>query len=241
MLRPTQSPDELFHQAISTFLLEWAEARRVSPHTVHVVGESWSGRAYELREVLERCAMPHTFCLADSPEGRELLDGGRATATPLPIVVFPDGRVLADPTQRRDRARPPEPRRPRASATSTSSSSAPARPACRRRSTAPPRACGTLVVDEGGIGGQATSSSLIRNYLGFPRGVSGRRLAEQAYEQAWVFGAKFAFMHDVDRPPARRRPAPRRALRRRRRSARRAVILATGATYRRLGVAGSRR
>ena len=50
----------------------------------------------------------------------------------------------------------------------------------------------TLVVDEGGVGGQASSSSLIRNYLGFPRGVSGRRLAEQAYEQAWVFGGSYA-------------------------------------------------
>jgi len=39
----------------------------------------------------------------------------------------------------------------------------------------------TLVVDEGGLGGQATSSLLIRNYLGFPGGVSGRRLALQAY------------------------------------------------------------
>jgi thioredoxin reductase (NADPH) len=56
---------------------------------------------------------------------------------------------------------------------------------------------GTLVVDSGGIGGQATSSSLIRNYLGFPRGVSGRGLARAAYEQAWVFGADFAFMHKV--------------------------------------------
>src|ERR671925_1005928 len=53
----------------------------------------------------------------------------------------------------------------------------------------------TLVVDEGGIGGQARSSSLIRNYLGFPKGVSGSRLAEQAYEQASVFGARFVFMH----------------------------------------------
>jgi len=51
------------------------------------------------------------------------------------------------------------------------------------------------VVDEGGIGGQARSSSLIRNYLGFPRGVSGSRLAEQAYEQATIFGASFVFMH----------------------------------------------
>jgi thioredoxin reductase (NADPH) len=55
----------------------------------------------------------------------------------------------------------------------------------------------TLVVDKGGIGGQATSSSLIRNYLGFPRGVSGRRLARSAYDQAWVFGADFAFMQTV--------------------------------------------
>ena len=55
----------------------------------------------------------------------------------------------------------------------------------------------TLVVDEGGIGGQATSSSLIRNYLGFPRGVGGGRLAQQAYQQAWVFGAGFAFMQRV--------------------------------------------
>src|SRR5215472_17289569 len=53
----------------------------------------------------------------------------------------------------------------------------------------------TLVVDEGGIGGQVRSSSLIRNYLGFPKGVSGSRLAEQAYEQASVFGASFMFMH----------------------------------------------
>ena len=64
----------------------------------------------------------------------------------------------------------------------------------------------TLVVDEGGIGGQATLSSLIRNYLGFPRGVSGARLSEQAYEQAWVLGASFA-LHGAGRPArARGRP-----------------------------------
>ena len=103
VLRPSASPDELFHQAISSFLLEWAEAQRISPHTIHVVGESWSGRAYELREVLERCAMPHAFCLADSDEGRALVaeagDGAK-----LPLVVFPDGTVLDEPEQRRDRA-----------------------------------------------------------------------------------------------------------------------------------------
>ena len=92
-----------------------------------------------------------------------------------------------------------------------------------------------LVVDEGGIGGQATSSSLIRNYLGFPRGVSGRRLAQDAYQQAWVFGANFAFMQRVTDI---RRVGDEIALELSDfgRVSARAVLLATGATYRRIGV-----
>jgi len=93
----------------------------------------------------------------------------------------------------------------------------------------------TLVVDGGGIGGQATSSSLIRNYLGFPAGISGGRLAEQAYEQAWVLGAKFAFMQQA---LDLRREGDRIAVGLSGHSGvhARAVILATGASYRRLGV-----
>jgi thioredoxin reductase (NADPH) len=97
MLRPTESSDEHFHQAISSLLLEWAEARRASPHTIHVVGESWSGRAYELRHMLERCAFPHSFCLADSNDGRALVAQAGEGAR-LPIVVFPDGTLLSDPS-----------------------------------------------------------------------------------------------------------------------------------------------
>ena len=92
------------------------------------------------------------------------------------------------------------------------------------------------MVDEGGIGGQATrSSSLIRNYLGFPRGVSGSRLAEQAYEQASAFGASFVVMH---RATVLSHSGNRLnvSLSDGRRVSAKAVILATGASYRRLGV-----
>src|SRR5215467_1012688 len=65
---PAGPPDEVFHEAISGFLLEWATERRIVPHTVHIVGEAWSGRAYELRETFQSCAAPHSFCLADSEE-----------------------------------------------------------------------------------------------------------------------------------------------------------------------------
>src|SRR5919201_1838827 len=97
VLRPAEAPDEVFHQAVSSFLVEWSRSQRIAPHTIHVVGESWSGRAYELRDILERCAMPHAFCLADSDRGRELLanvDGDHR----LPMLILPNGQVLSDPS-----------------------------------------------------------------------------------------------------------------------------------------------
>jgi thioredoxin reductase (NADPH) len=97
VLRPASTQDEVFHEAVSGFLLDWALERRIVPHTVHIVGESWSGRAYELREVFERCAVPHTFCLAGSDEGRDLMAKAGPDAK-LPLMVLPDGRVLSDPS-----------------------------------------------------------------------------------------------------------------------------------------------
>src|SRR5215210_5198841 len=95
--RPAASRDEVFHEAVASFLLEWATDRRIVPRTVHIVGEEWSGRAYELRDVFQRCAAPHSFCLADSGKGRELLAKAGPEAS-LPLMVLPDGTVLSDPS-----------------------------------------------------------------------------------------------------------------------------------------------
>ena len=56
----------------------------------------------------------------------------------------------------------------------------------------------TLVVERAAIGGQAGTSSLIRNYLGFSRGLSGAELAQRGYQQAWVFGARFLLTRPVE-------------------------------------------
>jgi thioredoxin reductase (NADPH) len=199
-----------------------------------VVGESWSGRAYELRDLLGRCAIPHSFCLADSSDGRALVAKAGEGAK-LPIVVFPDGTVLSDPTNA-------EIAKASGSATNPEQMDfdlvvVGAGPAGLSAAVyGASEGFSTLVVDEAGLGGQATSSALIRNYLGFARGVGGRRLAQQAYEQAWVFGASFAFMQ---RATELRREHDRLfvTLSDSGRVRARAVLLATGASYRRLGVA----
>jgi thioredoxin reductase (NADPH) len=93
----------------------------------------------------------------------------------------------------------------------------------------------TLVVERDAIGGQAGSSSMIRNYLGFARGVSGNELAHAAYKQAWAFGTRFLVGSEVTSMECGYdvhvlHTADERMLRTR------AVILAMGVAYRRLEI-----
>jgi len=95
------------------------------------------------------------------------------------------------------------------------------------------------VVEAEAIGGQAGTSSMIRNYLGFPRGISGMRLAQRARNQAIRFGTRFfTGWPVVELQPASEPGAPH-VLRTEGGDVRaRAVVLSSGVAYRRLGVAG---
>jgi thioredoxin reductase (NADPH) len=233
VFKPARPPDEVFHEAVSNLLLEWATERRTSPHNVHIVGQAWSGRAYELRETFERCATPHAFSLADSDEGRQLIAMAGPEAK-LPLMVLPDGHVLSDPSNAEI-----------AEAAGASNDfdeevydvvivgAGPAGLSAAVYGAS--EGLRVLVLDEGGIGGQVRSSSLIRNYLGFPKGVSGSRLAVQAYEQAAIFGATFVFMHRVT-GLTRARDLLGVSLEDGRQVTARTVLLTTGTGHRRLGV-----
>ena len=96
----------------------------------------------------------------------------------------------------------------------------------------------TTVLDGGGVGGQAGSSSLIRNYLGFPRGLGGGELAQRAYQQAWLFGTRSQVARRVVAlEPGERGFVVRTADGGAEVSAR-AVVLALGVEYRRLEAPG---
>jgi thioredoxin reductase (NADPH) len=98
----------------------------------------------------------------------------------------------------------------------------------------------TVLVERWAIGGQASSSSKIENYLGFPAGISGAELAERAREQACKFGAELLLARKGVRAEF---PAGRGVgvLEDGTRIVARASICATGVEYRRLGLPGEER
>jgi thioredoxin reductase (NADPH) len=93
----------------------------------------------------------------------------------------------------------------------------------------------TLVLEGEALGGQAGTSSRIRNYLGFPSGLSGSDLAVRAFELGWAFGARFHFMNHVTEIHSRATPHVV-CLRDGTKVSARVVVLATGVTYRRLAI-----
>ncbi|HET8538827.1 MAG TPA: FAD-dependent oxidoreductase [Anaeromyxobacter sp.] len=93
----------------------------------------------------------------------------------------------------------------------------------------------TVVIEPRALGGQAGASSRIRNYLGFPGGVSGAELAARAYAQARLFGAEFVFSRAAAALAARGGDRVV-TLSGGGEATARAVVIATGVAYRRLGV-----
>jgi thioredoxin reductase (NADPH) len=92
------------------------------------------------------------------------------------------------------------------------------------------------VLEAEAVGGQAGTSSMIRNYLGFPRGISGMRLAQRARNQAIRFGTRFFSGWPVTHLEPGMDGAPH-LLRTEGGDVRaRSVVISTGVTYRRLGV-----
>jgi len=235
VLKPWRSPDELFNRTIAEFIHEWAQAGASGPREVAIVDQQWSPRAHELRSLLARNGVPHAFHARDSDDGRRLLGEVGLGDASRPIVILRGGQVLEDPSNAELAAAygvntSPDVDRdfdvivvgagPAGLAAAVSASSEGLR---------------TLVIERESIGGQAGSSSLIRNYLGFSRGVSGAELAQRAYQQAWVFGTDFIHMREV---AALRTEGEHHVVTIADGSevAARAVVLATGVAYQRIGI-----
>jgi thioredoxin reductase (NADPH) len=232
VLKPWRSPDELFARTISEFVHEWSRGHAQGGGPVTLVVERWSPRSSAVRNLLSRNGVPHVVHDADSAPGRDVLAGLPAGA-PMPVIVGLDGVARPDPSDvevARACGLPTELADRDVDVLIVGAGPAGLAAAVYASS----EGLRTLVVERETIGGQAASSSLIRNYLGFPRGVTGAELTMRAYQQAWVFGARFLIMGEVtaltsdgDGLIAQIGDDTIRA---------RAAVVATGVDYRRLGV-----
>ena len=180
VIAPTRRRDEVFHRTIGELLHESERLRGEGPAGAVIVADDRTSRAHELRVTLAGLGIPHRTLASE--------DGAP------PTVRLADGQVLVDPSAA-------ELTRALGFPTVLDPHEADlvvvgAGPAGLSAAVyAASEGLLTTVLDAGAVGGQAGSSSLIRNYLGFPRGLGGGELAQRAYQQAWLFGAQFRITH----------------------------------------------
>ncbi len=237
LARPEGARDEEFHRSITEYLSEWNTRHGHGFEAVRVIGEQWSPRSQELRDTFSRNRIPIGFYDAGSEPGRQMLSELGLASPPLPVVVIRFGaeKALADPSNLEiaEAFGLLEPISAEDIADVAVVGAGPAGLAAAVYASS--EGLRTVVVEPEAIGGQAGTSSMIRNYPGFSQGVSGSRLAFATYQQAWSFGARFLFMRQVTNLESgdghyRLGLSDGNVL------SARTVVIATGATYRELGV-----
>ncbi|HTP24084.1 MAG TPA: FAD-dependent oxidoreductase [Anaeromyxobacteraceae bacterium] len=232
LYKPWAPAEVHLYPLVGEFLAEWTQAHRPSMELVRVIGQPLSPRSHEIRELLARNGIPHGFYVDGSPEAARLTAELGLRASGLPVVILVDGTALSAPSDAEVMDAVGETNED-LSGDLVVVGAGPAGLAAAVNAAS--EGLRTLVVERYVVGGQAGSSALIRNYLGFPRGVSGLALTQRAYQQAWLFGAKYVFARDVVRLEARGDErlltlSDGRVLNAR------AALIATGARYRRLNV-----
>jgi thioredoxin reductase (NADPH) len=237
---PWGPPEERLYPTIGDLLSQWVKVASPSRlELVRVIGEQHAARSRQLRDLLGRNGIPHGFYDTDSPRGRMLLEGLGHPHERRPVVILFDGRMLVDPPNHRiaqvlgARLHPGSGRYdvviigagPAGLASAVYAASEGLR---------------TLVLEREAAGGQASTTSMIRNYLGFPRGISGSELASRATEQAALLGAELVYLDPATdvQPGDPGHPDLVVTLSSGTRITSRAVLIATGVHYRRLAVAG---
>ena len=231
---PWFPPERNLHPAVSGFLAAWDKSREPSQVAFRIVGPAHSPRAHRLRDDLSRASVPYWYFDHESAEGRQLLHEHDLDGRPLPVVLARDDSVLVNPSHEDLMAKLGFRSSPALRACDVAIVGAgPAGLAAAVYATS--EGLSTVILEPEIPGGQAGTSSLIRNYLGFPHGLPGDDLTARALDQAWLFGANFTTATAEGltvRDGTRVLQAGGSEVEAR------AVVIATGVSWRRLGVPG---
>jgi thioredoxin reductase (NADPH) len=237
LLKPWDPPDERLYPVIDDLLGDWRRANPDHTSDVRVVGHRWSERTHDIKRFLASNHVPyHWYDVERDAEAQRLRDLAGAAPADLPLVLVPDGDTLRSPSTL-DLA---------GALGLRTSAGQPLYDVCivgggpaglAAAMYAASEGLTTVVVEREAPGGQAGQSSAIENYLGFPKGLTGSDLAQRAIAQVTRFGAEMVLARDVVGFETR---GPVRAVlfEGSGEIEARALVAATGVSYRRLGAAG---
>lgn len=240
LLKPWDPPEDRLYPVTDDLLEDWRAENPESTVVVRIVGHRWSERVHELRQFLTRNHVPYKWLDVEAdPEGQRLMDAAGVDLAALPLVLLPDSDPLISP-------HPLEVARALGLRTTAEQQlydvcivgAGPAGLAAAVYAAS--EGLSTVIVEREAPGGQAGQSAAIENYLGFPRGLSGADLTHRALAQVTRFGAELVLAREVTaleaRGPARvvlyEEAGETAAIEAR------AVIVATGVSYRRLAAEG---
>ncbi len=240
ILKPWDPPEDKLYPVTDDLLADWSANFRPPFEGLRLLAGRWAPRGHEIRDYLTRNQVPYAWLDPEADEeGRRMaasLDHGDGEVAPIdpaiPIVLFPDGSSLRDPTTRQIAEKvglQTKAALPFYDVVIVGGGPAGLAAAVYGAS----EGLKTLLVEREAPGGQAGTTSRIENYLGFPAGLSGGDLARRALAQARRLGAEILSPQEVS---AIRRADPYRvvALAEGSEISCQTVVVATGVSYRQL-------
>jgi thioredoxin reductase (NADPH) len=235
--KPWDPPAERLYPVLDDLLEAWGKDHPPEISSIRVVGHRWSERTSEVKTFLARNHVPyHWLDVEHDHEAAKLQTLAHAESTDLPLVLLTDGEPLRAPSTRELAAaigRSTKAEQPLYDLCIVGGGPAGLAAAVYGAS----EGLGTVVIEREAPGGQAGESASIENYLGFPRGLSGADLTHRAMAQVHRFGAEMVLAQDVVGLDVR---GPVRAVRfdDGNEIEARAVLVATGVSYRMLDAPG---
>jgi thioredoxin reductase (NADPH) len=200
LMKPWDPPEEKLFPTLDDLLSDWSAGFRPPYEGIRVLGTRWSSRSYDLRDFLARNQVPYQWIdveLAQTdPEVRRLIESLGPEADTLPLILFPDGARLPEPsfTVVADKLG----LRTHAQTNFYDLAIVGGGPAGLAAAVyGASEGLRTVMIEREAPGGQAGLSSRIENYLGFPAGLSGADLARRAVAQARRFGVEILSPQEV--------------------------------------------
>jgi len=190
LMKPWDPPDQNLFPVLEDLLSDWLATVPVPYDGIRIAGTLWSPQSHNIKDFLARNRIPYQWLdLEEDPQTQTLVDSVIEGDTRLPVVFFPDGSTLIQPDFRALAEKvglQTEANHPYYDLIIIGAGPAGLGAAVYGAS----EGLSTALIEREATGGQAGTSSLIENYLGFPKGISGTDLARRATDQAKRLGAE---------------------------------------------------